>query len=260
MCDDHHDVPDHPALLREGDHGLTRRAALRHLGIGGAGLGAAGLLAGGLRGAHTLLAPQEAYAASCTLFPEVTEGPYQLDLYRIRKTITEGRSGLRLDLRIRVIDSSTCKPVRNAAVDIWHADAAGRYSGFAAEGTSGQTWMRGIQLTDSTGLATFRTIYPGWYQGRATHIHVQVLTGGKAGSRYTGGTTRHTGQLFFPDTTTDRVARLSPYRARTVTRTRNSQDGIYGQAGAGTILKLKRRSSSSIRSGFTGSITMGIDA
>jgi hypothetical protein len=209
MCDEHdHDLPEHPAIIRPEDLGVTRRAALRRLG--GAGLGAVALgSVGGLAVRETGAARTDAaYAASCTLTPELTEGPYYLDL---RKNITEGRPGLRLDLRIRVINASTCKP-----------------------------------------------IYPGWYQGRATHIHVMTYVGGRAGSTYSGGTEVHTGQFFFSDTTTDKVAKVAPYSQRGITRLRNSADGIYRQGGQGQTLALERRGSS-IKSGFTGTITVAID-
>ncbi len=257
MSHDHDDVPQHPAILSPDEAAISRRSAL--LRLGGAGLGVAslssldGLLLGG-SGAAT----DEAYAASCVLTPELTEGPYYLDLRKIRRNITEGKAGLRLDLRIRVVNASTCKPIEDVAVDIWHCDALGKYSGISSEGTSGKTYLRGIQLTDASGIARIRTIYPGWYQGRATHIHVMAHLGGRAGSTYSGGTVAHTGQLFFRDATTDRVAKLSPYSRRGVTRLRNGSDNIYRQGGSGQVVKLKQRGSA-LRSGFTGTITIGID-
>jgi protocatechuate 3,4-dioxygenase beta subunit len=231
------------------DYRPTRRTALRDLGIAGVSLAGARVL-----GAE-LATPDQAEAASCVLTPELTEGPYYLDLEKIRRNITEGHAGLRLDLRIKVVDSTTCKPIDSVAVDIWHADAAGVYSG--VQGNSG-TFLRGVQLTNSNGVATFRTIYPGWYQGRATHIHLKTHVGGRSsGSTYGGGHVAHTGQLFFPGRTTDRVAKLSPYNKRTVTRTRNSQDNIYGQGG--TKVSLKRRKAGILRAGFIATITVGID-
>src|SRR5436305_381668 len=89
---------------------------------------------------------------------------------KLRRNITEGRPGTPLTLRLRVVDASTCKPIKNAAVDIWHCDALGAYSGFGA-GSGSRTFMRGVQRTDANGFATFQTVYPGWYQGRTVHIH-----------------------------------------------------------------------------------------
>jgi protocatechuate 3,4-dioxygenase beta subunit len=237
-------------------HAITRRHALRGLAGTGAALAGARLL-----GAGAPLAPSPALAAACTLTAEQEEGPYYLGLERIRKNITEGKSGLRLDLHLTIVDSSTCKPIEGVAVDIWHCDAVGVYSGFGSEGTSGKTYLRGVRLTDADGLASFRTIYPGWYRGRATHIHLKAHVGGSAGpSRYSGGHVAHTGQLFFSDTTTDKVAKLSPYTRNQTTRTRNSQDHVYtGEHGAGVVLHLGRRKAGTIKSGFVAAITLGID-
>ena len=80
-----------------------------------------------------------ASSAACVLTPEATEGPYYLDLDKVRRNVTEGRAGLRLDLRIKVVNASTCKPLGDVAVEIWHADAGGTYSGFSQEGTAGKT-------------------------------------------------------------------------------------------------------------------------
>jgi protocatechuate 3,4-dioxygenase beta subunit len=241
--------------MTHSDHRLTRRAALR--GLGGAGLGLTGL---GLFGPQHF--EDEAFSAtpSCTLAAEQEEGPYYLDLEKIRKNITEGKIGLRLDLRIKLVDSSSCEPLSDVAIDIWHAAANGTYSGFSAEGTSGQTFLRGVQLTDENGVAAFRTIYPGWYQGRATHIHLKAHVGGKAGTTYSGGHVAHTGQLFFSDALTDRVAKLSPYSSRTIARVRNKADHIYTQqGGSGSVLSLTARKKGSIKSGFVARITLGVD-
>ncbi|MGE7157141.1 hypothetical protein ACQKJ1_25815 [Methylorubrum rhodesianum] len=80
-------------------------------------------------------------------------------------------------LRLRVIEAGPCTPVAGARVDVWHSDARGLYSGYPGQGddravdTSGQTFLRGTQMTDEGGWVSFETIYPGWYAGRATHIH-----------------------------------------------------------------------------------------
>ena len=109
----------------------------------------------------------------------MTQGPYYLDLDKIRRDVTEGKSGLRLDLRIKVVNASTCKALEDVAVEIWHADAGGTYSGFSQEGTAGKTYLRGVQLTGENGVAQFQNDLPaGWYQGRAIHIHMKVHVGG----------------------------------------------------------------------------------
>lgn len=180
---------------------------------------------------------------SCVLTPEMTEGPYYIAGEKLRRNITEGRPGTRLDLHLTVLDATTCRPIAGAAVDIWHADAVGVYSGFGA-GSASRTFMRGVQRTDRNGLAVFRTVYPGWYQGRTVHIHVKV---------HVGGNVVHTGQLFFSDTLTDAVYRRTPYTRRPNRTTRNAQDMIFQSGGRQSLLTVRRTGA-----GYVGSIAMGV--
>jgi protocatechuate 3,4-dioxygenase beta subunit len=225
----------------------TRRQLIRE--ATGLGVGAAAV---GLFGCDEEQEAADAASPSCTLTPEVTEGPYYLDLDKVRRNVTEGKHGLRLDLRIKVVDADTCKVHENAAVEIWHCDARGTYSGFSQEGTAGKTYLRGTQLTDRKGVAQFRSIYPGWYEGRAIHIHMKV---------HVGGQTVHTGQLFFNESVSDRVVRLSPYASHRGPRVRNREDQIYAQAGGrGALLRLRRRKATSFRNGLIGTITVGVQS
>jgi protocatechuate 3,4-dioxygenase beta subunit len=240
--------------MSENDHiegGLSRRGALARLG----GFAATALGASAW-GTAALDEDSEAEAATggpagvasgvvtCILQPELTEGPYYIDGEKVRRNITDGRPGARLMLRLTVVDASTCKPLRGAAVDIWHADAGGVYSGFGA-GASSRTFMRGIQKTDANGLAVFQTVYPGWYQGRTVHIHVKV---------HVGGNVVHTGQLFFSDAMTDAVYKRSPYTRRPSRATRNTSDSIYVNGGSKSIVAVK----SDGKSGYVGRLTMGV--
>jgi protocatechuate 3,4-dioxygenase beta subunit len=228
---------------------LTRRDSLLGLGgIAAAALGAGGVLAA-VDGeiAHAAGSGPAAVASglvTCVLTPEMTAGPFILDGDNVRRDIREGRPGTRLELATTVVDVSTCKPIRGAAVDVWHCDAGGTYSGFAQEGTEGETFMRGIQRTDRNGVARFTTVYPGWYSGRTVHIHVQVSAGGNV---------LHTGQLFFPERLTDAVFRRTPYSRRPNRDTRNATDSIFRNGGSKSMLKLARS-----KSGYVGRITMGI--
>jgi len=222
---------------------LSRRASLVKLG----GLLAGVTAVGGWKIAEEAGAGPAAVASglvSCVLAPEQTEGPYYLDDHRLRRNITEARPGVPLTLRLGVVDVSSCKPIKGAAVDIWHCDAGGVYSGTSAQDTKDERFLRGIQRTDAKGVAFFRTIYPGWYQGRTVHIHVMV---------HIGGNVVHTGQLYFADTLTDTVYKRSPYRSRPSRTTRNAADSIYRNGGKRSTLKLVKSGS-----GYTGSITMGI--
>src|SRR5262249_59207019 len=98
---------------------------------------------------------------TCVLTPELTEGPYYIAAEKVRRDIREGHPGTLLTLRLRVLNVASCAPIKGAAVDVWHCDAAGDYSGFGA-GASSRTFLRGIQKTDANGLAVFTSIYPGW--------------------------------------------------------------------------------------------------
>ena len=211
---------------------LTRRAWL-----GGAALTALGLA--GLKPG-----PSDAASVSCILTPEQTEGPYYIAGEKLRRNITDGHPGAPMLLRAFVVDATTCRPIRNAAVDIWHADAAGVYSGFGT-GASSRTFMRGIQRTNAKGLATFRTVYPGWYQGRTVHIHVKV---------HVGGSVVHTGQLYFPDALTDAVFRAAPYNTRPNRDTRNASDSVYRNGGSKSLLGVKKNSAGL----YVASIVMGV--
>ncbi len=233
---------------REQTHGrrLTRRESLAKAGGLAALLTAGGWkLASGEDDADAAVGPAAVAsgAVTCVLAPEQTEGPYYVSGAKVRRTITEGRPGVPLALRLRVVDASGCRPIRNAAVDVWHADALGSYSGVGAR--AGTTFMRGVQKTDATGLALFRTVYPGWYPGRTVHIHVIV---------HIGGNVVHTGQLYFPDAVTDAVYRRAPYSRRGARDIRNAADSIYRNGGRRSQLALQRQATGA----YVGAITMGV--
>lgn len=216
-----------------------------------------------LLGAPTLLGSSpldEASAASaaCSLTPEQEEGPFYVALEQVRSNIVGGRKGVKLALAITVIDSSTCKPIPGAAVDIWQADAVGTYSDEAQQSTSGQTWLRGVQLTNARGVARFTTIYPGFYSGRAPHIHAKVHIGGTtSGSKYAGGHVSHTGQMLFPEAVSSRVFKTVPYVDDSNRRTYNAEDRVYTeQGGARSTIKL----TGIVASGLQGAITLAVDS
>ena len=218
---------------------LTRRGSL--VGLGGLLLGALGWRAAASEGAGPDAVASG--AVSCVLAPEQTDGPYYLSGETLRRDITEGRPGTPLLLRLKVVDASTCKPIKGAVVDVWHCDALGVYSGFGS-GAGNRTFMRGVQRTDKNGLARFRSVYPGWYQGRTVHIHVKV---------HVAGNVVHTGQLYFPDSVTDRIFRRKPYSRRGRRSTRNSSDFVFAQGGRRSLLALRKAGSA-----YVGSITMGV--
>jgi protocatechuate 3,4-dioxygenase beta subunit len=154
-------------------------------------------------------------SASCAVTPEQTEGPFYVDTDRIRRDITEDRQGTPLRLALRVRDLGECTPIPDALVDIWHSDAAGVYSGF--EDGAGESFLRGVQVTDADGIVQFATIYPGAYQGRTVHIHAKV---------HLDNRTALTTQLYFDDGISDDVLERAPYRGDDA-RTRNADDGLF---------------------------------
>jgi protocatechuate 3,4-dioxygenase beta subunit len=201
---------------------VDRRQLFQFIG----GAGAALLATGG--GMPTPAFGQSAF--SCVLNPEMTEGPYwveeKLNRSDIRVDPSDGsvRPGTPLALTINVylVNGSSCALLPNAYVDIWHCDAGGLYSDVAANSTVGKKFLRGYQVTDRNGAVQFTTVYPGWYSGRAVHIHMRIRT-------YSGTQTlgTFTSQLFFDDSITDQVYTSSPYNSRGTRNTRNSNDRIY---------------------------------
>ena len=225
---------------------IDRRQALGVLGVAGAALAlGCGSDPGG----------------ACLLDPTLTSGPYWTDgrLQRadIRSDTTgaaspDPRPGVPLSLTLQILahGRSTCSPLSGAQVDLWHCDAGGIYSDVASSGTGGQNFLRGYQLTDPAGRVTFTTIYPGWYPGRAVHIHVKVRLFDGASNATTEATT----QLFFDDALTDEVfASGSPYGDRGARDTRNGNDAIYGGH-----RELLTATTGSVLSGYTGTVVLGV--
>jgi protocatechuate 3,4-dioxygenase beta subunit len=185
-------------------------------------------------------APTATTIGPVALAPELTEGPYYLDLDLMRADIVEDRRGLPLALTMVVVDASGV-PIRDATVDLWHCDAAGTYSGVS--GNKG-TFLRGSQISGADGRVTFRTIYPGWYPGRTVHLHVKAHVGGKE---------VHTGQLFFDDAFTDTVYAADAAYQRSGRRTLNSADGIYRQGSAAGTLEVTK-----VGNGYTATTVMAV--
>lgn len=215
---------------------------------------------------------------ACYLSPEQTEGPYYLDRALLRQDITEGKPGLALQLHFEVLDSRTCRPLSDSALEIWHCDAQGQYSGFTAASMNGPdmgpppgapplghppgpppgkpgsgggmpphstptdalTFLRGVQIADGRGQVAFRTIFPGYYPGRCNHIHLKLHVGGRMqDGHYRGGQVVHTGQLFFPEAASLAAMAQAPYRQHGPERTTLDQDNVYlAQRGNGSIATL----------------------
>lgn len=158
--------------------------------------------------------------AACAVTPAETVGPYPSLTELFRSDIREGRAGAQLTLTVKVVNvNSSCAPVASANVEIWHVDAAGNYSQYGSQAT--QTFLRGIQTTNSSGEVTFVTNYPGWYQGRATHIHLEVTI---------NGASRKVTQIAFPETVNNTVHRSGAYASRGTNPVSNTSDGIFADS------------------------------
>jgi protocatechuate 3,4-dioxygenase beta subunit len=211
---------------------LNRRDVLTLLGL----TGSAALL-----GRTTGQTTASENLPSCIVSPEMTEGPYFVDEQLLRSDIRTDTSnaqlseGARLDLNLKVlrVSSDGCGPLPNTWVDIWHCDAYGRYSDVIDRGSStrGSTYLRGSQISDDHGLVRFTTIYPGWYPGRAVHIHFKLRSTSASEEIY-----EFTSQFFFDDAFTDVVYQAEPYAAQGARNTLNSSDGIYRNGGNQLIL------------------------
>ena len=233
---------------------MSRREALGMIGAVGATVAAA-------CGGETPISPSDVTtsstttpttpttgAAACAVSPSETEGPYPSVTHFMRSDIREGSAGIPLTLVLTVVNvNNVCSPVANANVEIWQCDAAGHYSEYSQGGYDGrsQTFLRGTQTTDSAGRVTFTTVYPGWYQGRATHIHIEVTINGRS-VKVT--------QIAFPESVNAQVYSTGVYAARGNNPTSNSRDGIFADSLSSELAVL----SGDTTSGFMGTYTVGI--
>jgi protocatechuate 3,4-dioxygenase beta subunit len=192
--------------------------------------------------ATTALATASAVAVasslpSCVVVPELTEGPYyvneNLDRSDIRVDTSTGKavdgSVLKIDWLVSQVDGNACIPLEGVLVDVWHCDALGNYSDVDSQ--QGHDYLRGYQHTNAKGLATITTIYPGWYQGRAVHIHFKIRTDAAATSGF-----QFTSQLFFDDALSGQVYGQGAYASKGSPDVKNTNDGIYQQSKGMTLL------------------------
>jgi protocatechuate 3,4-dioxygenase beta subunit len=182
-------------------------------------------------------------SAACVAEPELTEGPYYVRGEYIRTDMRETQTGVPMYIDVQVIDVSSCKPVKDMYVDLWHTNATGVYSGVVAS-TNGvssdtsilqNTFLRGVTPTDADGVAQMTSIFPGHYAGRTIHVHFLGNYGGTvlANNTYSGGSVAHVGQFFFDQELISSVKAVAPYSTNTQTLTLNSNDNIFKQATTG---------------------------
>jgi len=233
---------------------------------------------------------------TCVLAPEVTEGPYYHTYgHPIRQNIAEFQFGLLTLLDIGVIDVETCQPLPNVLVDIWHANATGHYAGHplprpelvdehpATEGkrrglltayprtVDEETWLRGAWATDARGVAQFSTIFPGYYTGRALHIHTKVFPEWRElpNGTFEAGRLSHIGQFFFDDDIGELTSKMWPYTTNPVRdtwgRTRNWDDSLnifnesHGPEGNYNPVFKAEKLGAVVNQGLIVFITMGVN-
>lgn len=199
-------------------------------------------------------------ALTCVVKPQVTEGPYFVDQMLNRSdiriepsdgSIKEGTL-LRLVMRIFDVSGGMCTPIKGAQVDVWHCDASGQYSGVSDGGfeTVGEQWLRGYQLTDDMGGVQFTSIYPGWYSGRAVHIHFKVRTDPASETGY-----EFTSQLFFEEALNAKVYSQGVYADHGLANTPNATDSIFQQTSGLMTLAVTEDSDG----GYTATMEIGMD-
>lgn len=201
-----------------------------------------------------------ATTTSCHLIPTETDGPYPLysvlaNSAMIRSSINETQTGVPLTVELTLVNvNGTCAVVPNAYVYIWHCNKDGQYSGYSSSQNgshAGETFCRGIQVSDSSGKVTFTTVYPGWYSGRITHVHLQVYVSTLNQSNVTV-----TSQFGFPQDITTAVYNSTLYSAhgQNTSITSFAQDGIFSDGTQFQIVEV----TGNVSSGYTAKLEIGI--
>lgn len=208
---------------------------------------------------ESFTAAELAAARACALIPEETAGPYPLasvldDSSKVRRDITEGLPGVPLTLTLKLVNvNQSCAAIANAAVYLWHCDKDGVYSGYSQPGhdTRGETFMRGVQVSNAKGLLRFTTIYPGWYAGRITHLHFQVYLHGDTSAPATA-----TSQIALPQAVTQTVYASTLYAAhgQNTSVTSFAQDNVFSDGTTYQMATVK----GSVAAGYQAKLLVGI--
>ena len=231
---------------QENPHALSRRAAF---GAIGAAAAAVAVACGDSVTSPSSVSTSSGTSststnAACAVTPNETAGPYPSRTDMFRSDIREGRGGTPLTLTVKVVNvNSACAAVAGADVEIWHCDAAGDYSQYGSQ--TAATFLRGIQTTNAAGEVTFTTIYPGWYQGRATHIHVEATIGGRSVK---------VSQMAFPEAVNNTVHLTGVYASRGTNPMSNQSDGIFSDSLASELVT----PAGSPSSGYSATFQVGV--
>ncbi|CBJ81066.1 putative exported protein [Xenorhabdus bovienii str. Jollieti] len=208
----------------------------------------------------------------CELTPEEMSGPYFINNKLLRRNITEDEQGIPLLLTMKIIDSVTCKPLDDILIDIWHCNSMGKYSGWkyinpdleapsSDIGTISRTdesiFLRGAQRTDKEGIVRFTTIFPGFYAGRAIHIHLSARSANV--QKRQEDKFYFVGQLYFPENISKEVMINDMYSPRDINRLKNEDDSIFsGVKNRAAILTVKKIGDNPL-DGLHGKIVLSIN-
>ena len=193
---------------------------------------------------------------SCVVSPSETKGPFPIKTpsQLVLENITSDRIGIALLINLKIENKNNdCAPLANVLVDIWHCDKDGNYSEYG--GTQMQQtdytsvhFLRGRQTTNSSGEVSFISIYPGWYQGRAPHVHVEVLTN--------SGSSLLVTQIAFPETISSTVYSSANYAAHGQADTKNANDNVFSDSLSQELATL----TGNLTDGYTLSKTITVNA
>jgi protocatechuate 3,4-dioxygenase beta subunit len=193
-------------------------------------------------------------SSACAVTPTETAGLYPDVIGMLgnfsffRQDVREGRQGVPLTLTLTVVDTNnSCAAVADAAIEIWQCDAEGHYSEYSQPGFNGTalTFLRGVQSTNGSGQVTFVTIYPGWHDARATHIHLEVFVHNQS-VKVT--------QMAFPETITRDVYTTAPYSTHGPNPTNNATDPVFAD---GASLQMPTITGS-LTAGYVASLRIGV--
>ncbi len=166
--------------------------------------------------------------SSCSVTNSETEGPFPTKSpadYAINNIVSD-RTGTPLTVKVYIRNvNASCAIIKDAIVDIWHCDAAGNYSEYGGTGMQSTNYttvhfLRGRQVTDANGQAAWTSIFPGWYSGRAPHIHVHVYN--------SAGKSLLVTQIAFPQDICNTVYAQGAYKSHGLQDTTNATDNVFG--------------------------------
>lgn len=239
------EMPAPGARRRLGQPNITRRRLFSVLGAAGAAaVGCSDSPTSPSTSSSTTTSTTGSTNSTCAVTPSETAGPYPSRTDIVRSDIREGRAGTPLTLNVKVVNAGAgCAPVANVNVEIWHCDEVGNYSQYGSVTT--QTFYRGIQTTNANGEVVFTTNYPGWYQGRATHIHIEAVINGRSVK---------VSQIAFPESVNNTVHATGVYASRGSNPMSNISDGIFADSLASELIT----PTGSVASGYAASFQLGI--